>query len=196
MCDPNKDNTEPKQNTNVQAIKKKPGLRNKLAKKASISSKIAEFKKEQEHGEDYHENPLLKLLKTSKKEKQQAKSNQFNEKVLSKLTFNLSGGVSKSALRRRKRKEKEQLKPKMEELWLSLPESTIKIVESKKKERDVSYVQVTSKPTNAPNPQKQTGHAKLLKEENQHFSQVLQNQQFKATPFSALKQAISQNMKN
>lgn len=182
--------------TNSQSIKKKSGLRNKLAKRATISSKIAEFKKEQEQGEDYHENPLLKLLKTSKKEKQQAKSNLFNEKILSKLTFNLSGGVSKSALRRRKRKEKEQLKPKMDDLWLSLPEKTIKIVESKKREGDVTYVQVTSKPTNAPNPQKQSGHAKLLKEENQHFNQVLQNQQFKSTPFSALKQAISQNMKN
>lgn len=125
-----------------------------------------------------------------------ARSNQFNEKVLSKLTFNLSGGVSKSALRRRKRKEKEQLKPKMDDLWLSLPEKTVKIVETKKNEGDVSYVQVFSKPTNAPNPQKQKGNVRLLKEESQHFSQVLQNQEFKTTPFSALKLAISQNMKN
>ncbi|OVF07349.1 putative ribosome biogenesis protein [Clavispora lusitaniae] len=164
------------------------------AKRSTISSKIAEFKKEQEQSDDYHENPLLKLSKTTKKEKQQAKSSQFNEKILSKLTFNLSGGISKSALRRRKRKEKEQLKPKLGDLWSSLPESTVNIVQ-KNNEREPSYVQHTTKAANLPNPQKQTGHAKLLKTENEHFNKVLQNQEFKCTPFSALKQAISQNMK-
>jgi len=138
---------------------------------------------------------LLKLLTTTKKEKQLAKSTQFNEKILSKVTFNMSGGVSKSALRRRKRKEREQLKPKMDDLLLSLPE-TVNVVESKQKKKEVKYVADNKKPTNQPNPQKHTGHTKLLEAENKRFNQVLNNSQFKKTPFALLQQAINQNMGN
>lgn len=135
---------------------------------------------------------MLKLLTATKKEKQLAKTNQFNEKLLSKVTFNLTGGVSKSAIRRRKRKEREQLKPKMEDLLLSLPES-VNVVEPKKV-KEVKYIGDHKKPTNQPNPQKHTGHTKLLEAENKRFNQVLNNTQFKKTPFALLQQAINQNM--
>ncbi|SGZ48314.1 CIC11C00000003606 [Sungouiella intermedia] len=160
------------------SIKKKSGIRAKLAKRTTISSKIAEFKQEQVHENEFQGNPLLKLLTTTKKEKQLAKSTQFNEKILSKVTFNMSGGVSKSALRRRKRKEREQLKPKMDDLLLSLPER-VNVVESKQKKKE-----------------KHTGHTKLLEAENKRFNQVLNNSQFKKTPFALLQQAINQNMGN
>lgn len=133
------------------------------------------------------------MLKTTKKEKQTAKSNQFSEKVLSKVTFNLSGGVSKSALRRRKRKEKEQLKPKLDDLLLSLPE-TVNVVAPLGKTKEVKYVKDTSKEANQPNPQKHTGHTKLLEAENKRFNQVLTNSEFKKSPFALLQQTISQNM--
>lgn len=135
---------------------------------------------------------MLKLLKTTKKEKQAAKSSLFNDKVLSKVTFNTTGGISKSALRRRKRKEKEQLKPKMDDLLLSLPQ-TVNIVETKKK-KEVKYVAEIGKPANRPNPQKHSGHTKLLEVENKRFNQVLNNSEFKKSPFALLQQAISQNM--
>lgn len=182
VCHPNPPN---RLCTNSKAIKK-TGLRAKSAKR-SLSSKIAEFKQDQE---SHHENPLLKLLKTTKKEKQQAKSSSFNDKITSKVTFNLSAGVSKSALRRRKRKDKEQLKPKMDDLLQSLLE-TVNYVETKKEQK---FIKSTAKPSNAPNPHKQSGHAKILESENKHFNQVLQNQQFKLSPFSALKEAIAQNL--
>lgn len=135
---------------------------------------------------------MLKLLKTTKKEKQLAKASSFNEKVLSKVTFNTTGGVSKSSLRRRKRKEKEQLKPKMDDLLLSLPAS-VNVVETKK-QKEVKYVADRSKPTNQPNPQKHLGHTKLLEAENKRFTQVLKNSEFKSSPFALLQQAINQNM--
>lgn len=135
---------------------------------------------------------MLRLLTTSKKDKQLVKSSKFTEKVISKVTFNTSGGVSKSALRRRKRKEREQLKPKMEDLLLSLPES-VNIVETTKT-KEVKYIADHKKPTNQPNPQKHTGHTKLLEAENKRFNQVLSNSQFKKTPFALLQQAINQNM--
>lgn len=164
------------------------------ATKKSLLSKIEEFKQEQERPEDHHENPLLKLLKQSKKEKQQAKTNLFNERLLNKVTFNLSGGISKSARKRRNKKAKEELKPKMDDLFSSLPEATVKIVKSSDVKTKKYVADADKKPTNAPNPQKHTGHTKLLAAENEHFNRVLQNKQFRSSPFAALKEAIGQNM--
>ncbi|OBA23828.1 hypothetical protein METBIDRAFT_76774 [Metschnikowia bicuspidata var. bicuspidata NRRL YB-4993] len=173
---------------------KKSGLRDKASKNSALASKIEQFRRDQEPSQEAHdENPYLKLLKVSKKEKQQAKTNSFNERLASKVTFNLSGGVSKSALRRRKRKEKEQLKPKMDDLLSSLPEATVNIVDSSVAKKKAFVKGVSVKPSNLPNPQKHSGHTKLLEVENQRFSQVLQDKQFQQSPFAALRQAISQS---
>lgn len=179
--------------TNFQALKKKTGLRDKATRGSSLANKIEQFRRDQEPLETPHEeNPMLKLLKISKKEKQQAKTNSFNERLASKVTFNLSGGVSKSSLRRRKRKQKEELKPKMDDLLSSLPESVVNIVEKPSAKK--SFVKGTAaKPMNLPNPQKHTGHTKLLEAENQQFSKVLQDSQFQQSPFAALRNAITQN---
>lgn len=97
-------------------------MRDKSQRKSQLASKISELKGSQQHiGYEYHENTLLKIAKTTKKQKQQDKSDQFINKLVNKVTFNTSGGISKSSLRRQKRKEKEQLKPKMDELLLTLP---------------------------------------------------------------------------
>lgn len=100
-------------------------MRGKIERKEQLANKISEFKLQFEPSkqdqEEYHENPLLKLAKTTKKQKQQEKSDRFINQLVNKVTFNTSGNISKSALRRRKRKEKEQLKPKMDELFKSLP---------------------------------------------------------------------------
>lgn len=175
----------------IQSIKKKSGLRAKSAKRSTIASKIAEFKQELAPREEYHENPLLKLLQTSKKEKQKIKSNDFTERILAKSSFNLSGGISKSSLRRRKRKAKENLKPKMDDLLLSLPQETLNLVDTKETQ---SFIAAKKKEANKPNPTKQGGHAKLLQMENKHFNRVLTDKQFKASPFDALKLAIQQNL--
>lgn len=132
------------------------------------------------------ENPLLKLLKVSKKEKQQAKSEDFTKRLLAKTTFNTSGKISKSAQKRKNRREKEQIK--MDAILTSLPEV-------KAEPRKTTVFHPSANPKNLPNPQKHTGHTKLLQAENKRFSLVLQNDQFTKSPFAALRDAISQNMK-
>ena len=85
------------------------------------------------------------MLQTTKKEKQKTKSSDFNEKILSKVSFNLSGGISKSSTRRRKRKAKENLKPKMDDLLLSLPTETLNLVDVKESQ---GFIQAKKKDTN------------------------------------------------
>lgn len=132
------------------------------------------------------------MLQTTKKEKQKNKTSDFNERILAKTTFNLSGGISKSATRRRKRKAKENLKPKMDDLLLSLPTETLNLVDVK---QSSGFIAAKNKDANKPNPQKQGGHAKLLQMENRQFNKVLTDKQFKASPFDALKQAIQNNQR-
>lgn len=163
-----------------------------MAKKSSVASKINEFKQEVEASEPRHENPLLRLLKETKKEKSEKKTKDFTDRLMNKTTFNLSGGVSKSALRRQKRKQREQLKPKMDDLLSSLPLEELETSEGPG--RPVKFVERKPKLVNQPNPQKQGGHAKLLGSENMRFNQLLKDEQFKESPFASLKQAISMNL--
>ncbi|KAG2734452.1 hypothetical protein G9P44_002458 [Scheffersomyces stipitis] len=188
-------------------IRKKTSLRDKSSRKSGLASKISEFKQQStiDNGQDehFHENPLLKLSKISKKEKQQQKTDTFNQKLLHKVTFNTSSNISKSAVRRRKRKEKEQLKPKMDELLTSLPDdmfaptaaSTTTIRRATKTgEATSGYVKSTKANLNLPNANKATGHKQILKQENKNFTNVLKNPEFRQSPFSALKNAIKENL--
>lgn len=176
-------------------MKKKIGLRSKAAK-PSLAAKIAAHKQELAAEPDYHDNPLLKLSKSTKKEKQQIKTKAFNEKLLQKVTFNLSGNVSKSARRRRARKEREHLKPKMNDLLSSLPQETINVI-SRSDRTKKQYVATDDRPNNHElNPRKQSGHQKLMRAEKTRFTQVLSNLEFNKSPFDALKQAIGSNMKS
>lgn len=202
-------------------------MRGKIERKEQLANKISEFKLQFEPSkqdqEEYHENPLLKLAKTTKKQKQQEKSDRFINQLVNKVTFNTSGNISKSALRRRKRKEKEQLKPKMDELFKSLPtdiensndnsESKSKLVNKIVDSRLVgakksahnnnnnnqvdmeTFVDSKKVNLNKPNPVKATGYKRIMQEESKTFNEVLKNPQFRASPFDALKAAIQQNMK-
>lgn len=136
-----------------------------------------------EESKNYEQNPFLKLLTVSKKEKQQTKAKTFNDRIV-----NTGLAVSKSALRRRKRKAREALKPKMDDLWESLPDNndteTGKYVEP----------QVKHQPQNQPNPKKRTGQQAIFKQEHKQFGQTLQNPQFRTSPFATLRDAISHNL--
>lgn len=103
----------------------------------------------------------------------------------------MSNGISKSASRRRKRKEKEQLKPKLQELLESLPTNTTATTETEKSKVPEKYVAATKTVQNQPNAAKRTGHHKILQQEHQTFNAVLQNPQFRQSPFEALKAAIA-----
>lgn len=169
-------------------MKKRVTARAKVAKaagKAAMSSQIEEL----QSGEREHENPFLKLLTVSKKEKQETRSAVFTAKVA--RGANMSGGVSKSALRRRKRKSKSELAPKMTELLDSLEQEP----ETIQNTVNVTYIKSKRQAgANAPNAAKKTGHKKILQEEHRNFQQVLNNPQFRASPFNALKAAIQGNM--
>ena len=139
---------------------------------------------------------MLKIARTTKKQKQQEKSDKFINKLVNKVTFNTSGSISKSSLRRQKRKEKEQLKPKMDELLLSLPvgeDITPKLTKLVKTSTN-EFVDLKKSNSNRPNPTKTTGHKKIMIEEHKNFGNVLKNPEFRKSPFDALKNAIKQNM--
>lgn len=115
-----------------------------------------------------------------------------------------AGLISKSALRRRKRRAREELKPKMDDLLSNLPTSNAPddahTVSSNTDEKDKStqesshtYLEAKS-PRNLPNATKQSGYSRIMATEHKHFNSVLQNHQFKSSPFSALRDAISQNL--
>lgn len=154
--------------------------------KSPIINKIEEPNK------NYEQNPFLKLLTISKKEKQMSRARSFNDRIV-----NTSLNISKSALRRRKRKARESLKPKMDDLLASLPGD-----DSESNHNDSSsqnngskeYIEATVKAQNKPNVKKKSGQQIIFKQEHQHFNEVLQNNQFRSSPFATLRSAISQNM--
>lgn len=115
-----------------------------------------------------------------------------------------TGLISKSALRRRKRKAREELKPKMDDLLSSLPTSNTKnsmnAVSSKTDEKsetaqDSSHTYLEARtPRNLPNATKQSGYIKIMATEHKRFNSILQNHQFRSSPFSSLREAISLNL--
>ncbi|RCK54744.1 Ribosome biogenesis protein SLX9 [Candida viswanathii] len=170
-------------------IKKKSSLRDKASKKSQLA-KINEFKQElavdapAQQDPTYHENPFLKLAKSTKKEKQQVKSDKFVSKLILGDTR-----ISKSALRRRKRKAKEQLKPKLDDLLLNLPDES----GADAKHEDTKLFIKKVKRENKPNPTKASGIKQILKQESGMFKTALQN---RSTNFASLKDMIQQNLQN
>lgn len=151
-----------------------------------MTNKIAEFKQDSNQElENYNDNPLLRLAKQTKKEKREIKSSNFNEKLINKVTFNTSSSISKSSKRRQNRKKTEQLKPKMEDLLMNLPLTNIVPTKS-----TTTFVQPKVKNLNKPNATKTSGHKKILQIESKNFGNVLQNGEFRKSPFEALKAAI------
>ncbi|EMG50577.1 hypothetical protein G210_2150 [Candida maltosa Xu316] len=170
-------------------IKKKSSLRDKSFKKSQLA-KVSEFKQElaesqEPQQEEYHENPFLKLAKSTKREKQQVKSENFTNKILQGERT-----ISKSSLRRRKRKERENLKPKLNDLLSNLPDDTSKQEGTGTETR--LFIKKVKKSENKPNPTKASGIKQIFKQESALFKTALQNRDDK---FSSLREMIQQNMK-
>ncbi|CAN3373114.1 hypothetical protein DIURU_005263 [Diutina rugosa] len=167
---------------------KKTSLRTKLNRRTtSVASKISEFHGQTETPQT-HSNPLLRLATESKKEKRDRKSASFTERMMNKVTFNTGNGVSKSAARRQRRKARQQLKPNLNDLLTSLPDpATTTITKS-------GFIppKQTRNP-HAPTTKTQKGRLRVMKQENEQFKQVLQNQAFRQSPFAALREAIKNN---
>ncbi|ONH65344.1 Ribosome biogenesis protein SLX9 [Cyberlindnera fabianii] len=135
--------------------------------------------------EDLPEDPqaFLHAYKETKKEKLQNKRSQ----LLNKL--NAHDGISKSSQRRIKRKQRDELKPKMQDLLETLEsevgKDTINLVDSKE------FIASKTKRVNAPSTKTRKGIKKVEDMERQRFGAVLKDATFKKSPFQALKESIA-----
>lgn len=131
-------------------------------------------------------NPFLHQLKISKKDKQSEKSTEFLLKL--NVPGNLSNSISKSALRRKKRKVKLQLGGNIEDLLTVLPEETLNPVKLE--------TQTVKKVLNhLPNPQSSLKGARKVEQlEKQRFGLIMTDKTYQASPFEALRETIKANM--
>lgn len=108
-------------------------------------------------------------------------------------------GISKSAIRRRKRKLREQLAAKLGDLKNVLDE-TVKVEKGEKQADETELLKATDesisrkKLDHRPNPQTKRGLKKVQQEEEQRFSAVLKEKSFQENPFKSLKESILKNM--
>lgn len=109
--------------------------------------------------------------------------------------------ISKSAIRRRKKKLRDNLKPKMSDLLDTL--NTLDNVGNAN--RALTQTNDTQRPTyipskiraHIPNPHKNKNVKSLIENiEKKNFSSVLASQDFKTSPFASLKDKISKNLGN
>jgi ribosome biogenesis protein SLX9 len=161
-----------------------------MAKRTQLRTKVARAttKSLKQTGEDLPEDPqaFLHAYKETKKEKLQSK----RQNLLTKLTSD--SAISKSSLRRRKRKEKQELKPKMEELLTTLEESigdTINVVDS------AQFLEKKHAHAHAPNTRTKKGLQKVESQERQRFGLILKDQTFQKSPFEALRESIANRLK-
>lgn len=151
---------------------------------------------------------FLHQPRESKKEKVLNKSQSFVSKIKDQASLNNSG-ISKSSLRRRKRKLRDDLKPKMQDLLTSLQkEGVMEEIkdqsEQNEQRQNVTNFTASNNPfhleskesgsvrikKNEPNIKNQKGAKALAQNETARFQQVLKNQSFQQSPFSALREVI------
>lgn len=165
---------------------KKRTLRSKISTKTNRSLQALENSQNEPQNElPADPKHFLHAYKPTKKEKVDLK----HTKLITKLT---EGGISKSALRRRKRKAKEELVPKMQDLLTSL-DANVNLVDSKE---TLNSVEAKKKNKNLPNPLKQSGSKIINNQEKQRFGAVLKDSNFKKSPFSSLRESISNRLRN
>ncbi|AMD18813.1 HBL089Wp [Eremothecium sinecaudum] len=191
--------------------KKRTKLRSKVAKLSTSEKPLGIECDEKEFPED--PKAFLHQYRESKKEKSVAKSQSFLNRIREQATGNV--GISKSSLRRRKKKLKNDLKPKMEDLLTSLKQEGVlddagdvitiedtaesaskvtKIVTSAKYaslqgQQNSEPGQVVIK-RNEPSIRTQKGARKLGREETARFSKVITDKTFQNNPFAALREVI------
>lgn len=191
--------------------KKRTALRTKAAKVTTVEK-------------DHAVQPLTELPpdpkaflhqpRETKKEKLQNKSQNFISRITD-VGKNLTG-ISKSSVRRRKRKLRDELKPKMDDLLISLQQEGVirndepsqeDLAVEKKASLNSSVTKVITSDAygsirgsapqhkgqlrkNEPNIRNQRGAKALAQQESKRFNEVLLNESFQKNPFDALKEAI------
>lgn len=89
-------------------------------------------------------------------------------------------GISKSAIRRRKRKLRDQLRPKLtDDLLDALTESTNTVINKGEDGIEEVIISEKVKLDHTPNPQTKRGQMALFKLENEQFKEVLRNKQLR-----------------
>ncbi|QLQ78824.1 hypothetical protein HG537_0B01720 [Torulaspora globosa] len=162
---------------------------------------------------DVSSRSFLHQPRESKKEKQLNKQQMFLNRVLEKsLGRDDFAGVSKSAVRRRKRKLRDELKPKMGDLLNSLREEddlkehviegmdnedsgdsiarrkVVKVISNVERgTSELGYVHIRK---NEPNIRNQKGAKALSIRETSRMNDILHNSSFQQNPFGALREAI------
>ncbi|SCU96716.1 LAMI_0F07492g1_1 [Lachancea mirantina] len=140
---------------------------------------------------------FLHQAKESKRDKSEQKSQQFLARI---KESSLGAGISKSSLRRRKRKLRDRLKPRMDDLLVSLEQEVDIAGNDGKEENKRKQVNVIGGPKtegnssglkkNQPSIRKQKGAKLLNTREADRFQTVLHNVQFQQSPFATLKEVI------
>ncbi|QLL31312.1 hypothetical protein HG536_0B01750 [Torulaspora globosa] len=192
--------------------KRRTTLRNKAA--AAAARNLEEVEDEEL---DVSSRSFLHQPRESKKEKQLNKHQIFLNRVLEKSSGRDDlAGISKSAVRRRKRKLRDELKPRMGDLLTSLREEddlkqhvlegstdggpsdgnsdpiakkNVVRVLSKDERRagELGYVHIRK---NEPNIRNQKGAKALSIRETSRMNDILHNSSFQQNPFGALREAI------
>lgn len=104
-------------------------------------------------------------------------------------------GISKSAIRRRKRKLRDQLAPKLtEDLLDALTESTNTVINKTIDGTEEIVIKEKVKLDHTPNPHNKRGAMALYKIENEKFKQVLKNKEVRNGGLSALRNLILENI--
>lgn len=157
---------------------------------------------------------FLHQYRETKKDKQLNKQNAFLSKIKETSSSEFAG-ISKSSIRRRKRKLRDDLKPRMEDLLTSLKQepglqeitksieeegeastmdgshmssvAAVTRIVSKEKPLEPGSIKIKK---NEPNIRTKKGAKALSIKESQRFMQVLKNDEFKKNTFGALRDII------
>ncbi|CDK26621.1 unnamed protein product [Kuraishia capsulata CBS 1993] len=176
------------------AVKKRTTLRAKStrAQKTLKPSSAATASKSEQIQELIQEG-LEKEKAEKKGSKASTKSVSLKERLASLKGHEHNDSISKSAIRRRKRKEKAQLAgSKLDDLLVALPEEL-----PENPEDSISFVANKPKINHTPNAHSsQRGAAKIEAFERGRFQNALKTQGFANGTFASMKDAIRQNLKN
>lgn len=206
------------------AIKKRNTLRNKAASRSGAPSTLpVPIEPTTPMISQLTPDPIafLHQPRESKKEKQQLKQSAFLSQIKEKNSNVSFEGISKSSIRRRKRKMRDDLKPKMQDLLTSLQNEedlkdyakssntdeelddffdnnngsskTVKIIKKSSiaETKQPGYVKIKK---NEPNIRTQKGSKVLAINETKRFNDVLNNNAFKANPFGSLRELIQMKL--
>lgn len=171
------------------AVKKRTTLRAKSLKKANVAGVSEVAKKEQ---------LLNKLAEKSERKEETVKHTlKSNSLIKKELRDPNEFGISKSAIRRRKRKLRDQLRPKLtEDLLDALTESTNTTIKVNEQGQEELIIEEKVRLDHTPNPLNKRGEMALFKIEKEEFKNVLKSKELRSGGLAALRNSILSNIAN